>query len=227
LVVRKDPPPLRARLYPSALTLLSAAFLSAGPALMGDLPVPVVAPSVLLLLAEARRFWHRAPDDAELRRIVLVATGAAALGFVAAATHLRPGRFTTFPATGFAKGALFVLCVHWGRLGPGLRLLLPALFGGWAVATQRAARHTAVEMVIGAVDLAQVALSAWRLSDLVDAEAQNFDDVLQEELTVACQEAARRAVAVELDHHERQLAIARAALEDVRDRLEPAVAELL
>jgi hypothetical protein len=94
LVVRKDPPPLRARLYPSSVALLTAAFLSAGPAIMGDLPVTAVAPSVGLLAWEARRFWDRAPDDAELRRLVLVATGAAALGFVGAATRLRPGRFT-------------------------------------------------------------------------------------------------------------------------------------
>ena len=76
--------------------------------------------------------------------------------------------------------------------------------------------------VAAGLELFQGMISIWRLTDLVDAEAEHFEAVLQAELTEACDTARRRAVSEELDDYAAQLAIARQALAELEDSLDPA-----
>jgi hypothetical protein len=227
LRLRNDPPPLRARLDPTSVTLAIAAFMAADTAVLGELPIPAVVPSVALLLWAARRFRRRAPTGTELQLIMAICTLSTTIGFVASSsrfarldTRLNP---RAAPAGSFAKGFLVVLGAHWSRFGKGRHVLIPAIVTGWAVATMRREPRRGAELVAGALDLLQALAATWRLSDLVDAEANHLEAVLQAELTAACGAARARATGEELDRYARQLAVAREAIAELADRLDPAV----
>jgi hypothetical protein len=227
LRLRNDPPPLRARLDPTSVTLAIAFFMALDTVLTGELPAPLVAPSATLLLWAARRFRHRSPSKPELHFIVACCAVSTALGF--AASSSRWARLATTmtaratPAGAFAKGFLVVLGGHWSRFGGWQRGLLPVIVGGWAAASVRREPRTPAELLAGAIDLVQAAASIWRLSDLVDGEANHLEVVLQQEFTAACEAAREQAARQELDRYDRQLAIARMAIAELDGQLDGAL----
>jgi hypothetical protein len=227
LRLRNDPPPLRARLDPSSVTLAIAAFMAADTALLGELPVPAVVPSVGLLLWCARRFRRRAPSASELRLILACCTVSTALGFAASASRwarlVTPLGDRSVPAGSFAKGFLVVLGAHWSRFGTGRRLLVPAICAGWLAATVHRAPRRRAELLAGGLDLLQALAATWRLSDLVDSEANHLERVLQGEFSLACEQARDQAVGEELDRYARQLAVARQAIAELDGDLDPAL----
>ena len=180
-----------------------------------ELPALLVAPSVTLLLWAARRFRRRAPTDAELDVIVACCVVSTVLGFAASSSRwarlVTPLNDRAMPAGSFAKGTLVVLGAHWSRFGGWRRVLLPALFVGWAAATTRREPRTPAELLAGAIDLVQAVAATWRFTDLVDGEVDHLEAALQAEFTAACEAARRQAAHEELDRYARQLAIARAA----------------
>jgi hypothetical protein len=224
LRLRNDPPPLRARLDPTSVTLAIAAFMAADTALVRELPVPLVVPSVAVLLWAARRFRRRSPTQSELRVIAAVCGLSTTLGFLASSSRwakvVTPLNARAMPAASFAKGSLVVLGAHWSRYGGGRRLVLPAIVGGWAAASMRRERRSAAELIAGGLDLFQALAATWRLSDLVDAEANHLEEVLQAEFSAACGVARQRARAEELDRYARQVEIARRAITELDGQLE-------
>jgi hypothetical protein len=227
LRLRNDPPPLRARLDPSSVTLAIAAFQAADTVMTGELPARLVLPSMALLMGAAWRFRRRAPTAAELDVIVACSALSTALGFAASSSRwarlVTPLNRRAMPAIPFARGMLIVLGAHWSRLGRSRRMLLPAVFAGWAASTMRRERRMPAELLAGALDLLQGAASTWRLSDLVDAEANHLEVVLQEEFSAACEAARSQAAREELDRYARQLAIARLAIAELDGQLDGAL----
>jgi hypothetical protein len=225
LRLRNDPPPLRARLYPTSPTLLLAAFQAGDNAILGGLPAwAVAAPSALLALM-ARRYWHRPPDDDELDRLVLGVTASAAMGFAVCASPVADDARGSFPANPFAKGSLTVLGAHWGRLAPRHKAAAALILAGWAAASVHRRRRDPAELVVAALDLLQAVAAAWRHTDLVDAEAHHLEAALQAEFTSACDAARREATRTELDRYRVQLDLARDEIAALASRggLDPAV----
>jgi hypothetical protein len=224
LRLRNDPPPLRARLDPTSVTLALAAFMAADTGMFGELPPIAVAPPVILLLWAAKRFFRRAPSEIELRVIMACCAVSTSIGFAAASSHW--ARLETrmnpraMPAGSFAKGFFVVLGAHWSRFGPGRRLLPPLIVAGWAAASVRRAPRRPAELLAGGLDLLQALSTTWRLSDLVDAEANHLEVVLQAEFSAACEAARRAATEEELGRYAHQLAVARGAIAELDGRLE-------
>jgi hypothetical protein len=225
LRLRNDPPPLQARLDPSSLVLAVAAFMAADTVMTRELPAAGALPSAALLLATARRFRHRSPSGRELNAIVACCAVSTALGFAASASDRAnletPLNRRAMPATSFAKGFLAVLGAHWGRLGPERWVLVPAIVAGWLASSMRREPRSIAELVAGGIDLAQGLAATWRLSDLVDAEAHHLETVLQREFAVTCATARAEAAHAELERYQHQLEIAREAIAELGDRLDP------
>jgi hypothetical protein len=221
LRLRNDPPPLQAQLYPTSPTLLLASFQAFDNAIVGELPAWSVTPPTVLLAAMARRYWRRPPSDRELDRLVLGVLASAAAGFVVAASPLAPAFRGAFPGNPFAKGSLTVLGAHWGRLAPRHRLAFPAIVAGWLVSAMVRRRRDPAELVVAALEVAQAVSAGWRHTDLVDAEADHLEAVLQAEFTAACDVARAQATRAELDRYQAQLDLARTELAALGDRLTP------
>jgi hypothetical protein len=225
--LRNDPPVLRAHLDPTAVTLSVAACMAGATALTGELPLPLAAPPVILLLCVARRFRRRSPTDTELHAIMALSTLATSIGFAASASRwaqvTTPLSGRTMPAAAFAHGSLVVLGAHWSRLGTWRRVLLPAVFAGCTAASlHRRAGRAPTELLAGTINLVQCVAATWRFTEPVDAEADHLETVLQRDFTIARNAARGRAAGEELERYTQQLAIARSAIAQLDDRLDAA-----
>lgn len=226
LELRIEPPTFRARLDPTATMFGLSALLRLSDLLpeFRTLPAPAVLATAGLDLVATSRFARRPPSDEEAGLVIGLVAASACIGFSAAASRraqvVTRGGDPHHAAISIAQGAGLVLASHWARLGQRQRWALPAVLGGFVAASGCRSRTPIVTWIESATVLAQSVLSTWRLTDLIDAEAEVLHSALLDEYRQACDQARADAVSGELDRFRAELEVARLALEDVREGLD-------
>jgi hypothetical protein len=226
LELGSEVPSYRARLDPTATMFGLSALLRLSDLLpeFRTLPPSAVLATAGLDLGAALRFASRPPTDEQTRVVVGLVAASALVGLGAAAS--RASSIATragdphHAGISIAQGAGLVLASHWARLGPRQRLVLPAVTLGFVAASAKRGRSPVVTWIESATILGQSVLSTWRLTDLIDAEAELLHATLLDEYRQACDEARADAVSGELGRYRAELELARVALHDVRERLD-------
>jgi len=226
LELGSEVPSYRARLDPTATMFGLSALLRLSDLLpeFRTLPPPAVLATAGLDLGAALRFARTPPKDEQAGVVVGLVATSALIGLGAAVSRgssvvTRSGD-PHHAGISIAQGAGLVLASHWARLGPRQRLVFPAVLLGFVAASARRGRTPVVTWIESATIIGQSVLSTWRLTDLIDAEAEVLHAALLDEYRQACDRARADAVTSELGRFRAELELARVALEELRHGLD-------
>ena len=226
LLLVNEPSPLLANLYPTSAGLMLSAFWkvsSVVPAWRG-LPPPIAIGTALVDVALARVVWRTPPNDAVLRRILVIASVNNFVGLVLSATQFAPERTATgdpsLAGNQYLVGSAMLLSSHWARVSNVHRAMLPSFFLLWVVTGQIRRRVPALHVLGEAFMILVPVVAAWRFTDRIEGEVALVEHALAREFAVACDEARAQVIADEKDEFRVQLDIARRALADLGDVLD-------
>jgi hypothetical protein len=220
LMLRNDPPPLAARLNPTAVTIGVGAALkicgSVFPYERGFSPL-IAFPMAGLDIYGLIRYWRQAPSRENLGEVVRLSLINNGIGILASTTRLahltNPYGSNVYPSFYALRDILFVLLPNWDMLSQNQRRSIPLGLAASIGATLFRRRHFGTDYLELWTDFtAGMAMSVFRVSTRVEDEANMLEEVMFAWYSAQIASARRRGEEEEMSVYSSQLAVAIDAL---------------
>jgi hypothetical protein len=224
LILRNDPPPLAARLNPTAVTIGVGAMLKTTDTLLafgGSQTRWIMGPLTALDVYGMARYWRRPPNGENLSGVFRLAFAGGCMGIAAASgpwTRLtnREGA-AAYPALHALRDLLLVLLPNWDMATPRQKQAVPALAAAALAATLIRRRHSGFDWLDFLIECSIVtnAIAVFRVASRVEDEASMLEERMFDWYAGQIVEARQLGEREELAVYRAQLEIARRALKQL------------